>query len=203
MDFNILKPKKAVEAAFEKPNIGIALILVLLPALVAIAESFVRQGAFDLEGAVSGIVLAYLAFFLLAIIIFLLGFLVNPKAVKGKAAGLLTSLSLIQIISLFVIVLSIATMPLVISSQAMEMLSTASSAPSQEIRAVNIGNFLAQNPAAINIPVLGILLAITFAAFVLGIYLIYLSVRKLTGSRKLVALLFTLIAMLILGLLPL
>jgi len=203
MNLNVLKPGKAVEQAFEKPNVPLALVLVLLPALASIAGSFAFGTAPKIEAMAYSVIMAFLTFFVLTVVVFLLGFLVNPKAAKGKGSGLLSALALAQILSLFVILVSFAAIPLVVAPQAMEMLAEAGSSPSPEIRAVQINSFLTQNPTAINLPALAVFLAVAFAAFILGLYIIYLAVKRFTESRKLVALALMLISMLILGFLPL
>jgi len=202
MDFNILKPKKAVEAAFEKPNIVFALVLVLLPPIASIAIASFSGILAGIERIAYSIVMAYVGFFLLAIIIFVIAWLLNSASVKGKAAGFLSALSLAQIISLAIIVLSFITFPIIVSPQASAlMLGGGQLAP--EAQAIEMKAIIDQNPAAINYYALGAMLVVTAALMVWGIYIMYLAVKKLTGSKALVALVITLVALFILGSLPL
>lgn len=193
MNINILHPSKAVDSAFEKPNIAIALVLVLLPSL-AFLGGLAFYGEDVLSYAVYEVVLAYVTFFALALIVFALGLLFDGKRAKGKFAGTICALSLLQIIYLAFSLLSLIAMPLVLSPAAIEFAKHAG--------ADQTGEFLTLNPGAANLAIFAFFLAIGACLIAWGIYILYRCIRKLAETRAFTALILAIITLIIIGLLP-
>ncbi|MFA4855470.1 MAG: YIP1 family protein [archaeon] len=194
MNLNILHPSKAVDSAFEKPSIPIALVLVLLPSLAFLCGLIV-YGQDISSFAVYEIILAYVTFFVLVLIVFALGLLFDGKKAKGKFAGTICALSLLQIVSLAFSVLSLIAIPLVLSPEAIQFAGHASGTD-------QISEFLTLNPSAINFAALAVFLAISACLIVWGIYILYKGIRKLTETRAFTSLILAIITLIILGLLP-
>lgn len=202
MQLNILKPKDAVASAFEKPNLLIALVLVLLPAIVSILGRIPFGATVDASGAAEGIILTYVRFFELAIIIFVLAMIVNREKAKGMFLGTLAGLSLAQIVSLVVVILSFIALPIVFSQEAIDVGVQAGKSANMERTVYQIVEFLEENPDAVNLGALYAFMAITIALVLWGIYIQYHVVRKLTESRVLVVLLLLAITYILTGVLP-
>jgi hypothetical protein len=201
MNLNLLKPTKAVESAFEKPNIVIALALVLLPALGSIAGKMVF-GLPAGNSAVYFIVTGYIRFFVFALVAFALSLILNSKAAKGKLLGLFSALSLTQAIALAIIILSVLTAPLWLSPEAMGAIANAAQSPDPHVQYQLISDFVEGNSNAVNVPVLSLFLLASLALLILAVYVTYLSIKKTAECRTLAAILLTLIAFTIVGLLP-
>ncbi len=194
MNINIFKPGKAVESAFEKPNLAIALVLVLLPSVAFLGGQMLY--GIDISGyAIYQIVLAYVTFFILGLIVYALGIIFNGKKEKGQLLKVLSAVSLLQIVSLTIIILSLLTINLVFSPEAIEFAATAENAN-------QIGEFIAANPASVNLAFFAIALIIAIALTVLGIFILYKCIRKVTGTRAFTALVLAAVILLIFGILP-
>jgi len=203
MNLNILLPGEAVESAFKKPSLLTALVLVLLPAIASIAAKMLFGVQIGLENAAYGIVLSYVGFFALAIIAFALAWILNNQATKGKFVPFFCALSLVKIISLVIVLLSFLTMPLYLSPEAMQMALQAGNSANGEMAVAQASNFLASNQGAVNLPVFAAFLLIGALLTVYGIYVLYLCIKGLAGGKKLSSILITVIALIILGLVPL
>jgi len=201
MNLNILKPGQAVESAFKKPNIPLALLLVLLPSLAFIGGRM-AYGVQVLDRALYEIVLGYVSFFVLVLVVLALGIIANRKKIAGKMPGLISALSLLQIIALATLILSFALLPLVASPATIEFAVQAGKSASTEMTVAQVEEFLLENPEAVNFTALAVFLAIGLALSVLGLYMLYLTAKKLTESRTLTALLITIVAIIVIGLLP-
>jgi len=202
MNLNVLQPKKAVESAFKKPNVPLALILVVLPSLASIASSIVFGAPFKVENAVYSIVLAYVAFFVLAFVIFALVAILKGSEAKGKMAGYLSALSLVKIASLAIVLLSVVAIPLCFSPAAMNAVAAAANETSPGIAVGMAAAFVEENPNAINWPLFSVFLAIAAIILILGAYLVFLGIKKLSNTGWLGAVALAIIAFIIMGVLP-
>jgi len=202
MDLDILHPGKAVESAFEAPNLVLALVIVLLAPVASVGGRFLYSLPVTAEGAIYTVAFAYVSFFLLAIVAFVLAMLFNAKAAKGKFMGLFSALALTRIVALVVEIFSIATIPLYVSPKAMAVIVEVSSSPNLQLMVNKLNDLIASSPDAINVGVFSILLAIGFAIMLFGAYIAYLAVRKLASSSRWAAIGLTAIAFIIVGALP-
>ena len=117
MNLNIFKPGQAVDSAFEKPNLTIAMILVLLPTL-AFLGGLMLYG-FDISGyAIFEIAIAYIIFFILGLVVYATGIIFNGEKAKKQFLEVLSATALLQIVSLIFIILSFLTINLVFSPAA-------------------------------------------------------------------------------------
>jgi len=195
MNLNIFKPGQAVDSAFEKPNLTIALLLVLLPTL-AFLGGLMLYGFDILEYAIFEIVLAYVIFFILGLVVYATGIIFNGEKAKSQLLEVLSATALLQIVSLIFIVLSFLTINLIFSPAAIEFATTAEN-PNQ------IGGFIAANPGSVNLVFFAILTIIAIALITLGIYILYKTIRKITETRAFTSLVLAAVILFILGIIPL
>ena len=194
MNLNIFKPGQAVDAAFEKPNLAIALVLVLLPSLAFLGGQMLY--GFDVSGyAIFEIVLAYVMFFILGLVVYAVGIVFNGEKAKNQLLQVLSAVSLLQIVSLIFVVLSFLTMNLVFSPETIEFAVSAEN-PNQ------IGGFIAANPGSVNLVFFAIFTIIAIALIALGIYILYKCIRKITKTRAFTSLVLAAIILFILGIVP-
>jgi len=199
MNLNILKPGKAVDSAFEKPSFLLALALVLLPVLASVAGRVVYGVAVEANDVIYGIIMAYISFFIPVLVVFVLGMVVDRQKTKGKFIGLFSALSLARLVSLAIVVLSLVTLPLVLSPEAMSLGLQAGKSAGYAMMLSQISQFVESNPNAINWPVFNAFIAVGLILTLWGIYLIYKSVKKLTESKPIAAILITIVAFIIAG----
>ncbi len=174
MNLNILHPRQAVDAAFDKPSIGTALGLVLLAAIVWLAQRFIVAGAVDLQTAAFAVLSSYVRFFLLVVIVFILGLLLNRTAAKGKFAALFSALSLIQVLWIAGYVLSIIAFFLIAQPVAVGWEAGESSL----IAGMKAYSAVEVSLQQINLGVFAAFLVIAGAIGLYGLYLVYLAVRR-------------------------
>jgi len=195
MNPNILSPKKAVQSAFEKPSIGLALALVLVSAVVWILQNYLITGKLDAGASVLAIALSFVAFFIFVLIILVLGFLLNRSAIRGKFTGLVSGLSLLQIIMIVIYLLSAVAFTLAIPPDAAAELNAVEG--NYFTTAVKVRQILEQNADAINFTAISGFLAAAALVGLYGFYILFLIARKFTETGILGSLLMSLVAVVI------
>jgi len=199
MNLNIFKPGQAVKDAIEHPNFVLAMILVLLPSIVAFVAkmNFSEQA---LAGALGPIVVNAVTFFLLVLVVFVLCKLVGSKSNKSFD-GLFSALSLMKIVSLAVVLLSLVAMPLTLSPEAAEFSREKAESKNPGLLEIQVGTFIEENPDAVNMPVLGAFLFITLLFLIFALDLVFTAVKEFTGAKWVTALVITIVAFIIQGIL--
>ncbi len=200
MDLNILSPKKAVESAFEKPNIPIALGLVLVAAVVWLALAFLMSGVISAEVALLAVVSGLLKFVALAAIVFVIGMILSGKTAKGHFSGTLSAVSMLQILGIVTYVISTAAffmlfpkgVPAGVDLNSGDMLTVA----------VQLYGAIAPSLESINFGLLYALWAVAAGLQLFGLYLISLAMRRLAGTGWFGSLVAAAIALAAVSLLP-
>lgn len=101
------RPSEAVREAMEKPNLGLAIALILLPGIIGIITILALGMPADFMAVGMRILGDVLAWVLAAAVIYLLAFVFRGVAVKGKFTAILTALSLIGIMRTLAAVVAI------------------------------------------------------------------------------------------------
>ncbi len=206
MNFNILKPRHAVESAFKKPNAALGLGLVLASVVVTIAAWFMHFPGGDIVAfAIPNLVATFIYFFAAAILIYLFGFILKGKeAVSGKMSGILSALGLLAILSIAGTVIWALLLPFALGPETMEL-----------ARAMNAGQLSPQEFAGffelllnngVEMVNMGMLTALGVASFALGLWaavLFYFTVSKIFNYRLLGNIVMLVVFALIMGILPL
>jgi len=97
----------------------LALILIAVPTFISLLGR-IAFGADILSTALDEFVIAFVTFFVLLIVVFLLGMVLDVKKARGKFLGLFSALALLQIIALVVVILSILTISFAFSPEAVQ-----------------------------------------------------------------------------------
>ncbi len=198
MNLNILSPGKAVSSAFEKPNVALALGLVLAAAIVWLGMIAALKKTVSIELAVSGIASSFVFFIVFVLIIFALCFILNRKVLKGKFSGLLSALALLQIIWIVGYIISTIAFSVIPANVAAELGNVEGDVFAA---AAQVNQILSANIDSINIPLFYALLAITALIELFGFYIMCITVKKATDSGAIAAILVSLVAFIIIGLL--
>ncbi len=200
MNLNIFSPAKAVDAAFEKPNVALALGLVLAAAIVElILRAFLVLKQASIELAAIAVAGSFVSFIVFALIVFALCFILNRKALKGKFSGLLSALALLQIIWISVYIISIISFFSVFPANVAAELNKVEG--DVFAAAVQVNQILNANIDSINIPLFYAFEAITALIGLFGFYIACLSVKKATDSGAIAAILVSLVAFIIIAVL--
>ncbi len=201
LDLNVLNPGKAVASAFEKPNPGMAIGLVLVASLIVFAQGIVAGVPLDVAAfALNVIVPAFLNFFALAIILYVGAFVLKGKgSVSGKFTGVISALGLMQVAMIAFLILSLALIPMILSPEVNALTTQFRSGNiSPEVFALEVSNEIEADPFPIYalLGVMGLTALLNLAVF-------YKIVSKIFGFKPLVNVAVLLVILLILGFLPL
>jgi hypothetical protein len=152
LNWNIFEVSRSVEANFEKPGILPALIVVLVPALIAAIGYIAGGWNIDWAGfAVQHIVKRFVLFFVLAAMIFAVGMIFNSKNSRGMFSGIVSALGLFYVFAIIIAVISQIAQRLIFTPALMARIQVLSTATVQEI-AANTVLFMANLPKEINFP---------------------------------------------------
>jgi len=195
MDLNILSPGKAVRLAFEKPNVPMALGLVLAASIVWIGTSYLTSGGISVERAASAVILGFVQYFVIAIIVFAIGLILAGKAAGKKFAGTLSAMALLQIVWIATYVLSALFFFLLFPGG----LPVNPTNPDNITLTAEQLTASLQGMAGVNIALLYGILAVSFLLTLFGAFLVYLTMKRLTQTGRIGSLLATLAAFAIIG----
>lgn len=200
MNLNVLKPRQAVESAFEKPNPGLAIALVFISCLATLALPIFIGAQIDLAGfVINTVISSYLSFFVLAVLIYIAAFVLKGKdSVAGQFPGIVSALGLLWIPILAGIIISFVLVPTILSPEVLTL--------AKEYQAGEIGAYaFASEVAFITEGVLGTLYLFVAVFLVIGLinlYLLYRVISKLFEFKILVNLAIMAVILLLLGFLP-
>ncbi len=200
MNLNVLKPRQAVESAFEKPNPGLAIALVFISCLASLAMPIILGVQIDLVGfAVNTVVSSYLSFLALAVLIYIAAFVLRGKdSITGQFSGIVSALGLLWIPILAGIIISLVLAPSILSPEVLTL--------AKEYQAGEIGAYaFASEVAFIAEGILGTLYLFAAVFLVIGLvnlYLLYRIVSKLFDFKILGNLVVMAAILFLLGFLP-
>lgn len=175
----LLQPRKAVESAFEFPNIVWIIALTLLPSIVTVILRLVLGIEVDFATVGIAILAGFVLLIVSAIVIGFFAKLLNKTQEKHLLGGIITSLSLLNILSIVSIVLSfllLAASPSIVDAVKDNQAGTITSVNFTDIA----GNELLESPLLLGLGL--ILILANFVLFLLGLYVLYLTVSKATNS---------------------
>jgi len=101
------RPSAVVKEAMEKPNLGIAAALILLPGIIGIVAVLALGMPADFMAVGMKILGDVIAWVLAAAVIYILAFVFRGVSVKGKFTAILTALSLIGVMRILAAVVAI------------------------------------------------------------------------------------------------
>jgi hypothetical protein len=200
MNLNVLKPRQAVESAFEKPNPGLAIALVFISCLASLAMPIILGSQIDLVGfAINTVVSSYVSFLVLAVLIYIAAFVLKGKdSVTGQFSGIVSALGLLWIPILVAIIISLVLAPSILSPEVLTL--------AKEYQAGEIGAYaFASEVAFIAEGIMGTVYIFTVVFLAIGLfnlYLLYNIIKKIFDLKILGNILVMLVILFILGFLP-
>ena len=200
MNLNILKPGQAVEDAFEKPNLGLAIGLVFAAFVVWLAHAFVISGMPNMQTVLFGLVGTFFRFFVLVVIVFILGIILNKQASKDHFYGVISAISLLQILFIAVYVLSLGLFFMSPAPLTELMMSGSAQFDSAYTAGAEAYKTVFENMGAIDFTVFSAFLAAGFALMLFGLYIVYKTFKRLAGTGFFGSLLAALVALIAAGL---
>ena len=172
MNLNVLKPRQAIESAFEKPNPGLAIALVFVSCLASLAMPIILGVQVDLVGfAINTVISSYLSFLALAVLIYIAGFLLKGKdSITGQFSGIVSALGLLWIPILVGIIISLVLAPSILSPEVITL--------AKEYKAGEIGAYaFAGEVAFIAQGIMGTIYLFAAVFIVLALFNLYLLYR--------------------------
>jgi hypothetical protein len=197
----LLHLKETIKDCLEKPNVALAFVLVLLPTIFAvILDSIIGLKIDAFERSItlfSGIV----SWLIIGFIIYILVYIGKRKEIHGKFPGILSCLGVIRLIGA-IITIVLFIVPFFISTDVMETyarLQNGEITSEEAITAIN--TFTAQDPNAISLAPIFILVLIATILLIYALYLYYRTIASLSGygaAKNLIIWIITIIIALIL-----
>ncbi|MDD5162752.1 MAG: hypothetical protein PHD95_00930 [Candidatus ainarchaeum sp.] len=183
MNLNIFKVSSSVDGNFEKPNIALALVIVIVPAIIA-AIGYIADGLnIDwAEFAIQHIVMRYVLFFVLAAMIFAIGIAFHRKSREGLFAGVVSALGFFYVFAIILAVISQLAQRLVFSPAFLAKLQLLSAATTQEA-AATVALLIATMPKEINFPLFFALIIIGLIIYVWQYFTLYKIISFSSGER--------------------
>lgn len=180
---NIFKVSRSVEDNFEKPNIGLALVIVLVPAIIAAIGYAAGNWSIDwAEFAVQHIVLRYVLFFVLAAMLFAIGIAFHRKSREGLFAGIVSALGLFYVFAIIIAIISQVAQRLVFTPALIAKLQLLSAATTQEI-AANAALLIATMSKEINFPLFFAVIVIGIIIYIWQYFTLYKIISFCSGER--------------------
>lgn len=187
MNLNIFFPGKAIDDAFAKPSTGLALVIVLIPALFSIIFSFFLGIALDPLSIIYNIAKGYIYFFVLAIVLYIVGYIFRGKELSGHFNGVISATSLLWIFTLIIAVLGVFLV-IMVPKDAITMvdfLKTNGATASEVFSSSAFQNLEIPDSA---IAAFTIVLAIGAIVLIWAAYYLYKLIKELTGKSALASL---------------
>lgn len=183
MNLNVLSLHNSIESAFEKPNVLLALVLVIVPVLIAalfylFTGALVDWAAFALEQVVK----RYVLFFVLAVLVFAIGLVFNNKEMRGRFAEVVSALGLIYVIAIIIALISLLS-PLLLAPGFFSAVQNFAKSGTVEELSTNILFLQSVMPQGIN---LGLLTVFLIAGLILLLYqlVIFYKIISFVSKQK-------------------
>lgn len=196
----LIKPRDEIDKAFEKPNIGLAAVLVVLPSVIAYAALALLIGFNPMSFSLQ---LIYdIVFWVIAgAIIYVAAIILHGR--KGKkfrnvcsALALFKTISIILLV-LFFIVLLVGIPNFLPALNDLSLNQTTSDYLTGKISQAEYGGkialFLVQSTSGVNLPAIMLLFALMAIALIYAFYLLYAFISEVFGYAFLGSLIISLI----------
>tara|TARA_Y100000310_G_scaffold345478_1_gene465455 strand:+ start:8666 stop:9295 length:630 start_codon:yes stop_codon:yes gene_type:complete len=208
MNLNVLKPMQAIDSAFEKPNVALALILVLVAGIIAAVTPLTFGLQIDLAASALAIIGYYIGFILLAVLVYVAAFILKGKeAVSGKIPGIISGLGLMMIPVIVSLIVVIVVVQMILPPFAVSLAQDLQTgAVAVEDIPTWVNHLYDQNIDSINFTGFYALSGLLVLIGLFNVYLLYRIINKLIGYRLIPTLIIIFAIMVIVnvlqGLLP-
>ena len=196
MKINLFKPKESVQSAVDRPDPRTALLLVLLPPLVAIIGFFWQGFPINPVQGIWSFARSIINWILISATVYVILYFFKGKEIKGKFGAISSALSLLWIVNLLLSILGLVFFPIVFSPEIVsEAKLLATGQTEVEDFVLETSRIIENNPGAARFE-FG-LIAMVIGAFLAlySFYLVFLLVRDLNRGKIVSNLAITLVCL--------
>ena len=202
MNLNIFKPSDAIEDNIARPNMGLALFLVLIPSLMWILFNFYYGFMIDFLALGYAVLKSYVLLVITTLLFYFAGYIFRGRELKGKLGGVMTAVSVLWIFLALLSILWFAVLMLIPADTitSLQELSQYGASYEQVIQSSTLENLEMTDSL---ITGLIIFLFLGFAVILWYFYYAYKLIKVLTKKPILISFLITLFLLFLVGLVPL
>lgn len=175
-------PKNTVKDAIEHPSIKLAVILVLLPLIIAAIGSHLFGFHVRIDSLIIKFIAEIILWLVTALVLLIIIYFFGMKQIRTKFSGIITALSLVKVILSLFLLIAILMLPLSISS---EIIHSFAEFEDGEIGvnelSANISEELNNNPNAFNPVIFMLFVLIGLILFLLTLYVYYCIISVSSG----------------------
>ena len=202
MNLNIFKPSDVIEDNLARPNIGLALFVVLIPSLMWILFNFYYGFMIDFLALGYAVLKGYLLLVITTLLFYFTGYIFRGRELKGKLGGVMTAVSVLWIFLAILAILWFAMLMLLPAEIVTHLTVLDQYAVSYD---QVMGSTVLENMELTGSMMTGLIMIflIGFAVILWYFYYAYKLVKMLTNKSRLLSFIMTLILLFLLGLVPL
>lgn len=202
MNLNIFKPGDAIEDNIERPNMGMALFLVLVPSLMWILFNFYYGFIIDFLALGYAVLKSYIILIVMTLLFYFTGYIFRGRELKGHLGGVMSAVSVLWIFMAFLSILGFAMISLVPAETITGLKVMGQYGASYE---QIIGSNALENLEITELMITGFIMIflIGFAVLLWYFYYAYKLVKILTKQPILISFVITLFLLFLVGLVPL
>ncbi|MEW6295215.1 MAG: hypothetical protein AB1467_02870 [Candidatus Diapherotrites archaeon] len=174
-------PKKTIIDAMNKPSLGLSVVLVLAPAVLALIGNLVYGMKIDFVNFILLLISLLVVWLAFSLVLMFLGYVFGVREKKRHFAGVASSFALVKVLSSAFVIVMMLFIPLTVSGKLLDLTKQLNQGElgTNEF-AVQFAAELQQNPNSINLLPLVVFALIAFALFILSLYMYYVIVREFT-----------------------
>ena len=202
MNLNIFKPSHAIEDNIKRPNMGMALFLVLVPSLMWILFNFYYGFMIDFLALGYAVLKNYIILVIMTLLFYLTGYAFRGRELKGRLGGIMSAVSVLWIFVALLSILGFAIISLIPAETVTSLQVMNQYGASYE---QVIGSSALENLEITDSMITGfiIIFLVGFAVILWYFYYAYKLIKILTKKPILISFVITLILLFLVGLVPL
>ena len=202
MNLNIFKPSDAIEDNIARPNIGMALFLVLIPSLMWILFNFYYGFMIDFLALGYSVLKSYVFLIITTLLFYLTGYLFRGRELKGKLGGVMVAVSVLWVFLALLSILGFAMISLVPAETvtSLQVLNQYGASYEQVMGSNALANLEITDSMITGFIMIFL---IGFAVILWYFYYAYKLIKVLTKKPILISFLITLLLLFLVGLVPL
>ena len=202
MNLNIFKPSDVIQDNIDRPNMGMALFLVLIPSLMWILFNFYYGFMIDFLALGYAVLKGYVLLFVMTLLFYFTGYIFRGRELKGKLGGVMVAVSVLWVFLALLSILGFAMIMLVPADTItnLQVLNQYGASYEQVIESNALANLEITDSMITGFIMIFI---VGFAVLLWYFYYAYKLIKVLTKKPILVSFVMTLILLFLVGLVPL
>ncbi|MFH1240409.1 MAG: hypothetical protein V1672_04270 [Candidatus Diapherotrites archaeon] len=202
MNLNIFKPSDVIQDNIDRPNMGMALFLVLVPSLMWILFNFYYGFMIDFLALGYAVLKGYVLLVITTLLFYLTGYLFRGRELKGKLGGVMTAVSVLWVFIALLSILGFALIMLVPADTvtSLKVLDQYGASYEQVMGSTTLTNLEISDAMVTGFIMIFL---VGFAVILWYFYYAYKLIKVLTKKPILLSFVMTLILLFLVGLVPL